>query len=222
MTSGQFACFEGLSTQPFSFFSNYICAMDFLPALKAIAQWVVLGLNFVFILGVIRQKIWAWPIGIIASAISVWLFIDVKLFSEALLYSVYIVLGFYGWFRWMPGKNTKSRAISEASPKVHLFAILIGLITWIGLGSFFQYFTDSALPYADAFSTAFAFVATYLESEKYLRHWWYWIVLNAFSIWLYHARELDIMAFMLLGFTAFSVVGYYSWVKQVNPTTAED
>lgn len=222
MTSGQFACFEGLYQQPFSFFSDYICAMDILPVLKSIAQWIVLGLNFVFILGVIREKVWAWPIGIIASAISVWLFIDVKLFSEALLYSVYIVLGFYGWFRWMPGRNSKSRPITEASPKIHLFSILIGLLTWVVLGSFFQRFTDSALPYADAFSTAFAFVATYLESEKYLRHWWYWIVLNAFSIWLYHTRGLDVMALMMLGFTAFSVVGFNSWLKQINRTTVED
>ncbi len=182
--------------------------------LKEILEWTVLGLNVVFLFLIIKEIIWCWPFGILASAISVFLFIDASLFSETLLYSVYVILGVYAWINWHKNSKKTPMPILVKQRKYHLVTIIIGGALWLMLGYFFDTFTSSKLPWADAATTSFAFVATYLEAKKILHHWVYWILVNAFSVWLYHTRELKIMAVMMIGFTIFSIVGYIIWKQR--------
>ncbi len=190
-------------------------------------EWIVLGLNLIFLILLIKEDIRCWLFGIIASTLSVLVFLspNVKLYSEALLYSVYVVLGVYAWIHWHKSSETGKMPIQTWSFQAHVKYIGIGIASWVMLALFFGRFTDSEMPWADAFSTAFAFVATYLEARKILRSWVYWIILNGFSIWLYQARDLKVMSFMMVGFALFSVLGLYQWHKsyrnQVTTSTAD-
>ncbi len=184
--------------------------------IKTGLEWLALGLNFVFIVLLIRENIWCWLFGIIASAISVGLFFHSKLYSETLLYSVYVVLGIYAWITWNKNSLKAIMPIQLKRTNYHLVSIVIGLVMWFALGYFFEKYTDSKLPWADAFTTSFAFAATYLEAKKVLHHWIYWIVVNLFSIWLYQARDLPVLAIMMAGFGIFSVAGYIVWKKRFN------
>lgn len=179
-------------------------------------QWLVLALNAAFLILIIKESIWCWVFGVVASAISVLMFASpgVALYSEALLYSVYVVLGLYAWFNWHhQSDRSKSMPVIRISEKEHLMYLGIGGVVWFMLGYFFKTYTNSSLPWADAFSTSFAFVATYLEARKILESWYYWLVLNLFSIWLYLVRDLPVMSGMMIGFFIFSIVGLLAWKK---------
>jgi nicotinamide mononucleotide transporter len=182
--------------------------------LSTILEWLVFGLNLLFILLLIRENIWCWLFGIVASIISVVLFYETKLYSETLLYSVYVVLGVYAWVNWRSNSVKAPMPIQQKEKLYHLMAIAIGLVMWFGLGYFFKTYTDSKLPWADAASTSFAFVATYLEAKKILHHWIYWIAVNIFSVWLYSVRDLPILGYMMAGFGIFSVIGYFVWRRK--------
>ncbi len=184
--------------------------------MTSVLEWVVLGLNVVFLLLLIRENIWCWIFGIVASLISVVLFFEAKLYSETLLYSVYVVLGIYAWIQWHTNSKKTPMPIQTKSLVFHGKALVICFLVWFGLGFFFKTYTDSNLPWADACSLSFAFVATYLEAKKVLHHWIYWIGVNVFSIWLYHTRSLPVLALMMFGFTIFSVVGYIAWQKRLK------
>ena len=201
------------------FFNIGLHLLSMTEQLSTILEWTVLSLNLLFILLLIRENIWCWLFGIVASILSVVLFYEAKLYSETLLYSVYIVLGIYAWINWRSNSMKAPMPIQQVARSYHLISIAIGIATWYALGYFFQNYTDSKLPWADAASTAFAFVATYLEAKKILHHWIYWIGVNIFSIWLYHVRDLPILAFMMAGFGVFSVVGYIVWRKRFQLQT---
>ena len=48
-----------------------------------------------------QNKLIAWPLVIIGSLISIYIFwIYANLYGEAILYSYYVFAGFYGWFQW--------------------------------------------------------------------------------------------------------------------------
>lgn len=188
-------------------------------ALKTGLEWLALGLNFVFIILLIRENIWCWLFGIIASAITVGLVFYSKLYSETLLYSVYVVLGIYAWITWNKNSLKSPMPIQIKRSIYYGISIFIGLVLWLGLGYFFGKYTDSELPWADAFTTAFAFVATYLEAKKVLHHWIYWIIVNLCSIWLYQSRDLPILAMMMVGFAIFSIAGFIIWKKRYSQQT---
>lgn len=184
--------------------------MDFLDSL----EWLSVVFNLAFVVLIIKEQKIAWPLGIIGSFLSVYLFIATQLYSEAILYLYYVFMGFYGWFIW-------SRASQGTLPIVrwnitkHVFAILVAVIATGALGYFFDTKTDAAMPYADAFSTAFSFLATYLEAKKIISTWYFWIILNTFSIWLYWSRGLEVYALLMIVYAVLSVVGLLTWRKSL-------
>lgn len=175
-------------------------------------EWLSVGLNLLFVIYIIREQRIGWIFGIVGSFISIALFIGVKLYSEAILYTYYVIMGFYGWQKWKT-TSAKDLPISTRTYFFHLKFIFSCVVLSLGLGVFFSKTTDAEQPFTDAFSTIFSFFATYLEAQKVLSAWLYWIVLNAFSIWLYHERGLSVYSGLMLIYTALSVVGYLRWRK---------
>jgi nicotinamide mononucleotide transporter len=179
------------------------------------AEVLGVGFNLLFILLLIKRNIWCWLFGILGSAIGVYNFLWVGLYSEAILFSFYVLMGFYGWWAWARKSTGPSRDVSEFPFHIHLLCLLAGAAGALSMGWWFRYHSDAALPWHDAFSTSFSLVATWLEAKKILSGWLYWIVLNAFSIWLYSMRGLLLYAILAAVYTIMSVYGYYTWRKAI-------
>ena len=65
-----------------------------------VLEWSATLLSLAFLVALIQRKVWAWPVGIVGSALSVALFLRLGLYAEMGLYTVYVVMGFYGWNQW--------------------------------------------------------------------------------------------------------------------------
>ncbi len=178
-------------------------------------------LNLIFVVLLLRQNIWCWAFGIAGSFVSVALFIDAKLYSESILYTFYVGIGVYGWLHWQ-GKDNSGIPIIIWNGLRHLKTILLGVMLSYGLGYYFSHFTDAKSPFLDATSTIFSFIASYLEAQKVLSAWLYWVVLNIVSIGLYYSRDLNIYAAYSVVLTILSVVGFIKWRNAFAEQKSED
>jgi len=172
---------------------------------------VVLSLAFLILL--MRENIWCWSFGIVSSLLSIYLFIEAKLYSESILYLFYAVMGVYGWWVWNQQKGGVM-PVKKWPIKKSLIAFGAGLGIAAGLGVYFKNYSDAESPFIDATTTSFSFLATYLEAHKVLSAWMYWIAINATSIWLYQSRGLQIYSLLMVAYAALSVLGLYRWNKQ--------
>ncbi len=172
----------------------------------------LLGILYVFLL--VRENIWCWPAGILSSLLSIGLFLHVNLYAEAILYSYYVFIGFYGWWQWQNRQDRPPLTIRTWPWARHL--VWIGIIAGVAVlgGMGFASFTDAQRPYIDAQTTTFSFFASYLEATKVLGGWVYWIGINALSIWLYADRELNVYTWLMVLNTVLSFVGYWTWRSQ--------
>ncbi len=185
--------------------------MSFLQVIEILS--VIFSLLYLFLL--MKENIWCWLFGILSSALSIYLFIDAKLYAEAILYLYYVGIGFYGWYIWRSAStNGTALAISRYSAKTHLFLLSIGVALSLSLGYFFSTQTDAEHSYIDSHTTIFSFIASYLEAHKILGGWLYWIVINAVSVILYFERGLQIYAALMVVYFGLSVVAYFSWRKK--------
>lgn len=75
--------------------------IDLLTILEIIAT--VSGLIHVFLLT--REKIIAWPFGILTVSVYVYIFFVSRLYSDAILHVFYIGLNSYGWYNWAKRKE---------------------------------------------------------------------------------------------------------------------
>lgn len=167
--------------------------------------------SLAYIVLLIREKVACWPFGIVGSLLSIYLFFDARLYSEAFLYLFYAVMGVWGWMRWHSRVQSDSNPVIRWRVESHLRAIVIASMVALGLGYAMQFYTDAERPVFDAFTTIFSFLGTYLEVTKVMEAWIYWLLINLASVWLYHDRSLDIYAALIALYSVLSIWGFFRW-----------
>lgn len=185
--------------------------MDMSTAL--VVEILATSANLAFIILLIRQQISCWAFGIVGSLLSVYLFVNAKLYFEAFLYLFYAAMGLWGWLRWHRKQAENDNPVVRWRIQAHCLAIALCSSIALAMGYGALSFTDAERPFFDATTTVFSFLATFMEINKILEGWIYWIVINVASIWLYQDRSLDIYAMLIGLYAALSVWGFFSWRK---------
>ncbi len=184
-------------------------------------EWAAVGFSLIYIFLAARQNIWCWFFGGVASAISVVLFIVVKLYAESFLFVFYVVMSVYGWIQWRKPDKGPDMPIVEWTRGRHVLIAMISVVSAIGIYSFSVEYTDAAKPMMDALTTTFSLFATFLVAKKVLSNWIYWIAIDAVSVYLYWTRGLDIYALLMVLYTGMAVYGYLQWKKEWEANGAD-
>lgn len=171
---------------------------------------VAVGCGLLYLILLVRGHVACWAFGIAASLITVFLYVDKKLYLEAVLNAYYVLAGVYGWWYWGRGGTVP---VTEWSLNRHTAWLIACTILSLGAGILMSRYTDSPRPYIDAALTVFSFLATWMEARKVLSGWYYWFVINAVSVWLQWDRELYLFTAHSVLLTVLCVVGYFSWRK---------
>ena len=163
---------------------------------------------------VVRQNIWCWPFGLVQVTLYVYIFLEVKLYSDLILHIVYIILQIYGWHHWLHGgRNDTELEVSQLDYRGRLVwpvCALVGTALW-GYGM--ATFTDASLPYGDAFTTVTSLVAQWLMARKRIENWLFWIAVDVVAIGIYWQKELVLTSGLYAIFLGLSVVGWFAWRK---------
>lgn len=167
--------------------------------------------GLLYVLYASKEKRVAWIYGIISSLLAMYLFVEAKLYSETLLYSYYLLAGVYGFLLWKKDKG--GLAISKASNQNNILFIVLGIAGAFVLGWFFSSKSDAELPYFDAFTTSFSFIATWMTARKILQNWIFWIVIDLAGAILYSIKELYVLAGLMFVYSLIAIYGYYQWKK---------
>ncbi len=178
----------------------------------------VLSLIYLFLL--VKENIWCWLFSILSAILFIYSFIGVKLYSEAILYSFFILFSIYGWYKWSQNEKGETLAIKTLPLKNHIFWIIAGFILALGVGYIFKTYTDAEKSFIDSNTTVFGLIASYLEAHKYLYAWVYWIILNAVTVGLYFSQGLKVYAGLYVIYFVMSGVGLWNWRQKYLGTNA--
>jgi nicotinamide mononucleotide transporter len=67
----------------------------------------VTGILYVFL--EIKQNLWLWPVGIITSAVYIWVFFTGKLYADMSLQVYYLAISALGWYWWIRGSGLRAQ-----------------------------------------------------------------------------------------------------------------
>lgn len=170
-----------------------------------------------------RQRILAWPLGLIGVSIYTYIFYSAQLYSDFILHIVYMILNAYGWWYWSTGRQDTSEDIPVTTLSVRdrwtwILVIIGGFLIW---GYVMHTFTDAALPYPDAFTTVTSLVAQYLLARKKIENWILWIVVDVVAITIYSYKGLYPTSFLYTILLLLSISGYISWLKSAGRSIKE-
>jgi len=162
----------------------------------------------------IRQNIWCWLCAGISTAIYVYLFINARLYMESVLNVFYFVMAVYGWSVWYYGRTQDHELpVSVWSAVVHAYAIAAIISASLISGYLLSEYTDAAFPYIDSMTTWAAVWATFLVARKVLENWWYWLVIDIASIFIYWSRDLQLTSVLFAIYVIMIPFGLISWTR---------
>jgi nicotinamide mononucleotide transporter len=185
-----------------------------------LSNWIIA--NYIEILGVVtslaylyfsvRQIIWLWPFGILSAALFILIFFSSKFYADMGLQVYYLGVSVYGWFYWTrtsgPGQSRPVLRLKASMGLVLAFLILVFLLIIVFI---LKNYTDSDVPWGDAFTTAASIIATWMLARKILEHWLLWIVIDVVAACLYIFKGLYPTAFLYIVYSVIAIVGYKQW-----------
>lgn len=156
-----------------------------------------------------------WPLGISMSLFYTYVYIDAKFYSFAIINIYFIVLGVYGWIKWLQNKNNKKGNILLRHCPIKLFVpILISIVLIFSLLVFIlTYLTDSPVTYGDSFITTFSIVAMWMLTQRYVEQWILLTILNVVSVFIYMQQQLYPTTIL---YTIYSIASYFGYLRWKN------
>jgi nicotinamide mononucleotide transporter len=182
---------------------------------------VAVLLAIAYLLLAIRQSIWCWYCAGVSTAIYVWLFFDAKLYMESVLNGFYFAMAIYGWFIWRAGRTeSHERPVVVWPLRTHAIAIVTIVVVSLLNGYLLRSLTDAAFPYIDSLTTWAAIWATFLVARKVLENWWYWLVIDIASVFIYMSRDLQLTSLLFVVYVILIPFGLVSWRRSMRDQVA--
>ncbi len=162
----------------------------------------------------VRQNILCFPVGILNVSIYAFMFSSegIRLYADALLQCIYLILLAYGWIHWKKSRKTFTIPIQT----INLFSIKVIYVSFLGfilLSLFLQHFTNASLPWLDSALTVLSLVAQWMVARKMIANWILWIIVDIIYIPLFLYKGLPLTSILYLVFLILAIKGYFDWSK---------
>jgi nicotinamide mononucleotide transporter len=161
----------------------------------------------------------AWPLAIVSSLLYFALFWNSRLYGDASLQIFFAVVALWGWWQWLRGTQADGAELRvRALPARGRWWLLAALAAaWPATGLFLKTFTDTDVPWWDAFPTAASVIGQWLLGRKYIENWLAWIVVNVVSVGLFAYKGLWLTTVLYTLFIAMSFAGWRAWQRLLPP-----
>jgi nicotinamide mononucleotide transporter len=98
-------------------------------------------------------------------------------------------------------------------PERHATAVAAIAVLAAMCGFLLERWTDAAFPYIDSATTFAAVWATFLVARKVLENWWYWLVIDVASVFIYWSRGLEATAVLFVLYVLLIPAGLAAWTR---------
>ena len=179
---------------------------------QSILEIVAVICATLYLILVVKENIWCWFFAFISTALFIYLFHSVSLLSESLLNIYYLIMAIYGWLQWKNKSNKKHNKIQFWHLSTHIKIVSITLLLTPIVG-YFMASLGASFPYVDAFVAMLSVIATVMVAHKVFENWYYWLVVDSISIYLFWQKQLYFVAALYVIYIVLIVVGIKAWKK---------
>ncbi|WP_313817430.1 nicotinamide riboside transporter PnuC [Citricoccus sp.] len=177
-------------------------------------------------LGGMRRKVWAWPLGIIGNVILLTVFLSslfggadtANLLGQAGRQIMFITVSVYGWVQWRRAKAERSGDDTAIAPQWAGLKARIGIVVTMVIGTLALTPVFTALGsyepvWADAWTFVGSLIATYGMARGWVEFWLVWVAVDVVGVPLLFSAGYYASAFMYMFYGAFTLVGFFVWVR---------
>lgn len=175
-------------------------------------------LSFAYLWLSVKQKIGLWIFGFLGAVVYTIVFFQSKLYAAMSLQLYYLWVSVYGWYSWKKSKASTGEELPVRLTRFNEWPVLLGitLIIMLIYYALLSMGTDSPIPGADSFITAFSIIATWMLARKQIEHWLIWIVVDLVAVGIYFMQGLYSTSILFLVYGIMAVIGWFQWRKSLK------
>lgn len=159
-----------------------------------------------------RENVWYYPTGIASVLLYAWIYFAARLYAEAGLQVVWLVLLIYGWHQWLYGGKDRTELPVTRTPRWGwIVAVISGVAMTAVIIAVQRSFTNNPNPYVDSAIAAWSIVAQWMTARKWIENWFLWLAVNTVAVPLYITRSLWLTAVLYVILWVLAVEGWRKW-----------
>lgn len=176
------------------------------------AAAVLCGIGYILL--AIRQRRACWIFGGLSTALYIWVFAEARLYLQAGLQVLYVLLAVHGWRQWTrEGGDGAGPFVRRLGARSHAMVLLATAALTMLTAPLLAAWSDSAAPWADALGTWASIAATWLMIRKVAANWLWWIVVDAGLAVLFASQGLLFTALLYVLFALLAISGWRAWQR---------
>ena len=170
---------------------------------------VLLGIGYIVL--AIRQRRACWVLGGLSTALYIWVFAEARLYLQAALQLLYVLLAVHGWQWSGEAGDGAGPVVRSLTVQRHAAVLAATAVMTLVTAPLLAAWSDSAAPWADALGTWASVAATWLMIRKVAANWLWWIVVDGGLAALFASQGLLFTAVLYVAFALLAVLGWRAW-----------
>ena len=169
-----------------------------------------------------RASIYLWIASVIMPAIYIFVYYEAGLYADFGINIYYLGAAVYGWLVWKYGHKSVEQQelpITKMPKRSWLKALVVFLVAQFLIAWILINFTDSDVPWWDAFTTALSIIGMWMLARKYLEQWWVWIVVDVVCVGLYIYKGLYFTCGLYALYSVIAVFGWLNWKRLMKASS---
>lgn len=169
-----------------------------------------------------RASIYLWIASVIMPAIYIFVYYEAGLYADFGINIYYLGAAVYGWLVWKYGHKSAEQQelpITKMPKRSWLKALVVFLVAQFLIAWLLINFTDSDVPWWDAFTTALSIIGMWMLARKYLEQWWVWIVVDVVCVGLYIYKGLYFTSALYALYSVIAVFGWLNWKRLMKASS---
>lgn len=166
-----------------------------------------------------REHIWVYPTGLVATLITMYIFLQDGLLGDMMLNLYYSIMSIYGWWNWSrrTGDEVLVRITRTSAREKGIGLALFGFTVAFTYGVYRAFATEIGWTnYIDMLTSGIFFTAMWYMAIKKIENWTLWILADVITVPLYAYRGWGMLSLQYLIFTILAIQGYYAWKKLLD------
>lgn len=157
-----------------------------------------------------------WLASVIMPMISLWIYYSKGIYADFAINIYYLLIAVYGYVCWtfnLKKRKAEERPIRHATARTLWLCGGATAVLWVLLAEVLMRYTNSTVPWSDAFTTALSIVALWMMARKLAEQWLAWLVVDAVCVGLYCYKGIYFYAVLYALYTGIAYFGYRKWAR---------
>lgn len=186
-------------------------------------EWTAAALGVMCVGLLVRRSLWNYPFAIASVVLLGWVFLQARLYSDALLQCFFVAINLYGWINWSRSRAGAGQVVVERLGwPARLGWMIGGAAVAAGWGAAMHRFTDAAYPWWDGAVAIASVAGQLLLARRLVENWWVWIAVDCAAVPLYAAKGLWAAAGLYVIYLGLSVWGLVDWHRLARSRASKD